>query len=206
MKIALIDVVAFIIALTLIIFAFPINGFAETHERDSWYIGFGIGGGIDARFKLNGKDLTFDDWLSGAGTKNPLISLNFKTGKTLSPKTLLGFDGTLISQTGKFGGSDARIQINNYFLMLTHFPWAEGFFVRGGGGLSNIQQEIKGTNSTSAQANGYGVLGGIGYAFWLGKTFNLTLNMDHSRQYYAGGSNKPDNSQFTSAYVGFDWY
>lgn len=53
---------------------------------------------------------------------------------------------------------------------------------------------------------GFGILGGVGYAFWLGKTFNLTLNIDHSRQYYNSDAFEPNRSQFTSAYVGFDWY
>jgi hypothetical protein len=50
--------------------------------------------------------------------------------------------------------------------------------------------------SASDTANGFGLLGGLGYAFWLGKSFNLTLNIDHSRQFYSIGSDH-DNSQFT---------
>ncbi len=65
--------------------------------------------------------------------------------------------------------------------------------------------EIDGAFSASDSTGGFGILGGIGYAFWLGKSFNLTLNIDHSRQFYSGGSD-PDNSQFTIFYLGFDWY
>ena len=72
--------------------------------------------------------------------------------------------------------------------------------LRAGGGLSNLIFEIDGAFSASDSTGGFGILGGIGYAFWLGKRFNLTLNIDHSRQFYEGG-NDPDHSQFTSFYV-----
>jgi len=190
-----------ILILTIVFFAFQGNGLAETHQRDNWYIGFGLGGAFDASYEDAGQEITFDDWLSGSD-KDPKISLNFKVGGTLSPKTLLGFDITAASQTGSLPGVDAHIQINNYFLMLTHFPKEEDFFIRAGGGLSALTAEV---NTLSDTASGFGLLGGLGYAFWLGESFNLTLNIDHSRQFYSGGTD-PDNSQFTIFYVGFDWY
>lgn len=193
---------SFVILVTAFI-AIPIKGMAETHTRGNWYIGFGLGAGLDARYTLNGQDITFDDWMQGAEEKGAKTAINFKVGGTLSPKTLLGFDGTAVGQTGTYGGEDVQIQINNYFLMLTHFPNEEGFFIRAGGGFSNIMAKTPvGTDVVS----GYGVLGGIGYAFWLGQSFNLTLNLDHSRQFYSGGTYDPENSQYTAAYVGFDWY
>ena len=101
---------------------------------------------------------------------------------------MIGFDLTAVSQTGSLGGIDGHIQINNYFFMFTHFPKEEGFFIRAGGGLSNLMFEIDGAFSASDSTGGFGILGGIGYAFWLGKSFNLTLNIDHSRQFYEGGN------------------
>ncbi len=193
-----------ILILTMVFFAFQGNGLAETHQRDSWYIGFGLGGAFDASYEYAGQERTFDDWLQGLDT-SPKISLNFKVGKTLSPKTLLGFDFTSAGQSGSLPGIDANVQINNFFLMLTHFPKEEGFFIRAGGGLSNLTFDVDTFVTASETFNGFGFLGGIGYAFWLGKSFNLTLNIDHSRQFYSGG-NDPDNSQFTIFYVGFDWY
>ena len=193
-----------ILILTIVFFAFQGNGLAETHQRSSWYIGFGLGGAFDASFELNGEEITFDDWLSGTD-KSPKVSFNFKVGKTFSQKTLIGFDLTGAGQSG-IGGIDGHIQINNFFFMLTHFPQKEGFFIRAGGGLSNLTAEIDtGLGTASDTISGFGLLGGIGYAFWLGKRFNLTLNIDHSMQFYDGG-NDPDSSQFTIFYMGFDWY
>lgn len=197
-------VIAMLFMITLMVV--PSVGFAETHQRDTWYIGFGLGGGAGASYKLNGKDITFDDWLRGLD-KSPKVSFNFKVGATISPKTLLGFDATAISQEGTIGSTTSHIQINNYFLMLTHFPFDEGLFLRGGGGFSNILYDNKGgANNGSDVTKGYGVLGGIGYAFWLGKSFNFTLNADHSRQFYPTSTVRPESSQFTSIYLGFDWY
>lgn len=152
-----------LVLLTMVCFALPAPVLAQgKHQRSSWYIGFGLGGGIDARWNVEGETVTFDDWLEGLD-KDPKISLNFKVGGTLNPKTLLGFDITAVSQTGSASGIDAHIQINNYFLMLTHFPREEGFFIRVGGGLSNIMAEV----DNLSEVNGFGLLGGLGYAFWL---------------------------------------
>ena len=196
-----------ILILTIVLFAFQGNGLAETHQRDSWYIGFGLGGAFDASYEINGQDNTFDDWLDYWGfDKNPKVSFNFKVGKTFSKKTLMGFDLTAAGQSGSQPGGDGHIQINNFFFMLTHFPQEEGFFIRAGGGLSILTAELDtGVGTISDSATGFGILGGIGYAFWLGKRFNLTINIDHSMQFYEGG-NDPDSSQFTIFYMGFDWY
>jgi hypothetical protein len=176
------------------------------HQRDSWYIGFGLGGGLSAGWEVDGDTISFDEWLDGL-EKDPKISLNFKVGGTLSQRTLLGFDVTAVSQTASAGGVDVHAQINNYFLMMTHFPHDEGFFIRLGGGFSNVVATINSPSGDfSSKVNGVGALGGIGYALWLGKSFNLTLNLDHSRQWYPSSPGEPDRSQFTILYLGFDWY
>jgi hypothetical protein len=193
--------------LSIALIVLPVQAEAETHERGRWYIGFGVGGGLDARYELNRKDITFDKWLEGTD-KGFKAAINFKVGGTLNPKTLLGFDVTAVGQSGKDArGNKGHIQINNYFLMLTHFPYEEGFFIRVGGGLSNIMYQIDASLSNSSDiVSGYGILGGLGYAFWLGKSFNLTVNLDHSRQFYPSSTTRPENSQFTILYLGFDWY
>jgi len=179
---------------------------AGAHQRNSWYIGFGLGTGFDEAWEAGGHEISFDDWLAGTD-KGPKVALNFKVGGTLSPKTLLGFDITALGQSGSLGGVDGHVQINNYFLMLTHFPREEGFFIRAGGGPSVLVADIDGGYySGTDTVSGFGLLGGIGYAFWLGERFNLTVNIDHSRQFYWGGAGDPDRSRFTIVYLGFDWY
>ncbi len=177
----------------------PAAAAAQTrHQRDNWYIGFGLGGSPSAQWKVNGQTVSFDDWLDGLD-KDPRVSLNFKIGGTISPETLLGFDLTAVGQGGVTSGGEAHAQINNYFLMLTHFPSQEGLFIRMGGGYSNLSLTID-TNfgDFDERLNGVGALAGIGYAFWLGKSFNLTLNLDYSQQWYSNDTpSEPDTSQFT---------
>jgi hypothetical protein len=176
------------------------------HQRDTWYIGFGLGGALAAQWDANGQTVSFDDWLDGY-EKESKVSANFKVGLTVSPKTLVGIDLTGVSQSGSLNGLDATAQINNLFVMMTHFPNQEGFFVRVGGGSSRIQRVVETpSGEVSDDASGLGVLGGFGYAFWLGKSFNLTLNLDQSFQWYSNDPGEPDRSQFTTLYVGFDWY
>lgn len=179
---------------------------AGEHQRDSWYIGFGIGAGFDEAWYVDGKKVTFEDW-HGLSDGNVTAALNFKAGGTLSPKLLLGFDLTSIGESSTNGYTDRFCSIDNYFLMLTFFPWEEGFFSRVGGGVSDLQvEEDFGAYTIERSVDGYGFLIGMGYAFWLGKSFNLTLNVDHSRQYYNNSSGEPHRSKFTIVYLGFDWY
>lgn len=196
-----------LLLITLFCLTLPATAQAQTrHQRGDWYIGFGLGGGLSADYKIDGDTVTFDDWLEGLD-KDSKLSLNFKVGGTIDSKNLLGFDITAVNQTGTAIGVDALIQINNYFLMWTHFPREEGAFFRLGGGLSNIVAEVNSSfGDFSDRVNGEGLLLGVGYAFWLGQSFNLTLNLDHSRQWYSSGAGEPDSSQFTIFYIGFDWY
>ncbi len=184
----------------------PLISQGGTHKRDTWYIGFGLGGG-DAGYTLNGQDTSFDDYFAGAGwDKSPKAAVNFKVGATLSEKSLLGLDMTGIRQSATAFGVTASLSITNTFLMYTYFPSGEGLFLRLGGGLSTITQEFDSwLGKVSIDESGTGVLGGLGYAFWLGENFNLTVNIDHSEQSYSGDS-IADKSDFTIAYLGFDWY
>lgn len=193
------------IILVAAVFVLPLSAEGGTHQRDSWYIGFGLGGGFGEALEMNGGEASFSDRLEGMD-KGPKLSINFKVGGTLSPKTLLGFDATALGQSGSSYGIDKHVQINNYFLMLTHFPREEGFFIRVGGGLSSFVFDVEGYYGGTNTVSGFGLLGGVGYAFWLGESFNLTINLDHSRQFYSGGTGEPDRSRFTIIYLGFDWY
>jgi hypothetical protein len=182
----------------------PACAAAEADRSDSvwshWYLGTGIGPGFGAKYKVNGQSITFSDRLQGATDKTPLIALNIvNAGVALRPNLLVGFSGSAVSQTGKILGNDTHLQINNYFAAVTWFPAEKGFFVRGGGGLSNILVD---TGTASDRVNGYGILVGAGYALPIGR-HNITFTVDYSRQSYSGSSTKPDSSQFGAAYLGY---
>lgn len=191
---------------------FPQEGHTGDHERGTWYVGFGFGTAIDARYSTDQYAVTFDEVFDdGWVDKSPKFAVNVKFGAAVGTKTLFGFDFTTVRQEGTMnmgsGRLDGSLQVNNYFLMLTHFPAQGGFFLRAGGGYSTFVKEAS-LNGVSARetVNGFGALGGMGYAFRLGESFHLTLNLDHSGQFYSGGPGEPDRSQFTALYVGFDWF
>jgi len=181
---------------------------AMGHVRDGWYIGFGVGSGVGG-LTVDGSSQSFTDLLSGNGVDSSVsVALQFEVGATLAPDLLLGFDvRALRSQGSSSFGGDIGVQATDYLAMLTWFPAREGFFLRTGAGLAMIQLDQRVNGATANDTHGgVAILGGLGYAFWLGQRFNLTLNLDASAQYYGGGAGLPESSRFVDAYVGFVWY
>lgn len=132
------------------------------------------------------------------------MAANLKAGIKINSKTRLGPDYTTVRQEGTSDLLKGSLQINNYFLMLTHFPSEEGFFIRVGGGKSDFIASFTASGSTGTKRiHGYGVLGGAGYAFGIGENLNASLNLDYSRQFYPGHDGGPDGSSFTALYLGF---
>jgi len=179
------------------------DSFTQEHKKSSWYIGFGIGTG-DGSAEVDGVKKTSTEWFNYAGlSASPVLTMNFGVGAIINPKLHLGFDWSAIRQEGSGHGIERMIQINNYLFALTYFPKGEGLFLKAGAGASSIIYDVSG-GSPSAYS-GTAILGGLGYAFWLGKSFNLCLNAEYSHQTY---SNKyaPDNSSFWNLYVSFYWF
>jgi hypothetical protein len=182
------------------------------NHRDTWYIGFGFGGG-------NGKVANADSTASfkEASVAAPTtLFFNFKVGATLSPKLLLGLDVGAIASAATDGTTTSSLSISNVDVMLTYFPSERGFFLKGGLGRSAVSYAVDSSalGITTNTATGLNVAGGLGYAWWLGKQFNLTANLDVSRQWYGGTSttggpfllDEIKDSQFWSLWLGFDWY
>jgi hypothetical protein len=90
--------------------------------------------------------------------------------------------------------------------VLTFYPWERGLFLKAGVGISSAvaTTDTPGTGKTSDSTSGANVAFGVGYAFWLGKGFNLSGNLDWSRQAYSG--DKLDRADFWRLGVGFGWY
>jgi hypothetical protein len=167
-----------------------------------WFVGTGIGGAFGAKFRVNGQWISFSDELQGATDKSSLIAMNvINGGFALSPNLLVGFSGSLAAQNGKINGEDASVQINNYFAALTYFPTGKGFFVRGGGGYSNIL--VDSGPGDGERSNGIGVLLGGGYALPIGDHHNITFTLDYSRQFYKRSDTRAEDSQFGAAYIGY---
>jgi len=172
----------------------------QAFQRDAWYIGFGLGWGDGSVSDASGTS-AFGELLRGYGPVN--VSLNFKVGATLGPKLLLGLDVTAVRAAGTAGGFDAGVQVNSYAAMLTFFPWERGLFVRGGAGFADLVVDRSGGTT---HRGGLGLIGGAGYAFWLGQSFNLSLNLDVAGQWYGGGGASARRSRLVDVYLGFDWF
>jgi hypothetical protein len=190
----------------------PGYGYAYGPQRDTWYIGFGIGSGFGSA-NFGGTRVDYRD-LNAPLSATPL-ALQFEVGATLRPDLLLGFDlrflrtqssGTLFFQDGTTV-SDPAVQVTQALAMLTWFPMRYGLFFRGGAGLASYSEDaqVNGLHS-NGNTTGVALLGGVGYAFWLGQRFNLTLNLDLSAQGYGDQSNGPNNTRQAELYLGFAWY
>jgi hypothetical protein len=156
---------------------------------------------------VSGGTYSFRDYVGASPTQ---VALEFKVGGTINPRLLLGFDVTAVRSQADSGGSTFGAQVTNYLAMATWFPNERGFFLRGGLGLAAFTYDTSGAvGSHSDSTQGVGLLLGAGYALWLGRSFNLTLNLDWSFQSYRSSKDPqllPDSSSFWAAYVGFDWY
>ena len=180
----------------------PVAAPSTGPRRDTWYIGFGLGSG-GGRYTDETGSYSLSDGLSDTVT----VSLNFKVGVTLTPGLLLGLDVNGFQTSGTITGStvDATYVITTYNAMVTWFPMERGFFLRGGLGLSNLRLEVSGLGSD--HVSGFNLDVGAGYAFWLGRTFNLTLNLDYAAQRYGSSeAGAPTRSNYTALWLGFDWY
>lgn len=179
---------------------------APPPRRDSWYIGFGIAGGSGQVTNAAGT-ATFKQFLGGTPAT---VGFNFKVGGTLTPRLLLGFDLTGVNSATNEADYKASIRIVNYDAMLTWFPVGRGPFLRGGFGLSRFSYDLTLGGSTAAsEFTGTNLAAGLGYAFWLGSSFNLTVNLDVSGQSWGdhdGGTTGPRSSSFWALGLGFDWY
>jgi hypothetical protein len=168
------------------------------HSRDAWFIGFGVGTGdgtvYEGRSFAPFRDLTGPD---------PIVAaLRFEVGVTLTDRLLLGLELFSVGTQQKVSGELARAAIVNADAVVTFFPDGDGLFLRLGGGVSLLNHSRAGADEYS---RGINALVGVGYAFWVGERFNLSIRLDHSRQRALKG-NGPDGSEFWAGTIGFDWY
>lgn len=180
----------------------PVAATSPGPKRDSWYIGFGLGSGGG-----KAKDETGSYSLSEGLSDAVSVSINFKVGFTLTPSLLLGLDINGFQTSGTATGTavDVAYQVSTYNAMVTWFPMERGLFLRGGLGLSSLSLDVTGFGSDSV--SGWNLDVGAGYAFWLGKSFNLTLNLDYAAQgYHSEKAGAPTSSNYWALWLGFDWY
>jgi hypothetical protein len=198
------SVVVVLTAVLVLICCFS-QAMAAEKKKSSWYIGFGVGTGI---LEMEGE--TAEDYLDDQDFDNvgDELTLNFGVGAILNPKLHLGFDLSAILQELDLDNSHRSelYQVNNYFAALSYYPWKKGFFVKVGGGLSVlVYDEDTDKNNNLDTYGGAGYLVGLGYDFWLGKSFNLGIHAEYSRQAY-NDKDAPDDTDFLNVYLSFYWF
>jgi hypothetical protein len=168
------------------------------HSRDAWYFGVGAGTGgatvYGDRAFATLRDLTGGDSKVGAARA--------EVGLTLGDRLLLGAELSMIATQRLFEGSNARVATTQADAVFTFFPEADGFFVRLGGGWSLLRRAHAGD---VVNDHGFNGLAGIGYAFWVGQHFNVSLRIDHSRQRWAKGTDARTGETWAGT-LGLDWY
>jgi hypothetical protein len=203
-------ILAVLAALVIISTSSSSGLYALEKEKSSWYIGFGLGY-CDGGLTFSGKESSFNDLTEGLDSNK--VAINFGVGAILMPTLHLGFDVTAMGlvAVGEIGSQgtfeDVSVFIYNYLAMITYFPMTTGPFLRAGAGVSMYNAQINfGSAHYSKSDVGFGCLAGFGYAFWLGKTFNLALNFDYTFQKYPKKEYKPEDSHFWTIYVSCYWF
>ena len=156
-------------ALTLAAGVAAAQGSSGAHEHKGFWIGFGLGGGVNLSEGLDGDRL-------GGG------SGYLRLGGTPSQRVLLGFEGN-------FWGRDqdgAGIARGNGTFAAMFYPSAQGgAFLKGGIGWSNISRATTSGNSTTTTTeSGFGLTLGAGWDVRLGRNIYLTPNIDALFQWF----------------------
>jgi hypothetical protein len=189
------------------------------YQRDNWYIGFQLGGG-DATVRLRDRDASFVKpaaqggnyklrrFLGGSPTT---FDADFQIGATITPRLLLGgqlsvfsAQATYDTPTGEVTNTFGVVGLN---ALATFFPWERGLFLRGGLGLASATatfEKVPPYGKVKEKGSGVGFTAGLGWAWWLGKSFNLSANLDFSGQGYGGDYFK--GSSVVNLGLGFMWY
>lgn len=137
---------------------------AHPHERNGFYIGFGVGGGGDEeRYKGLGDD-------SGGGGVG-----NFRIGGALNPTIAIGLESAAFTrQTDVAGGGTLTRTASVAAFGATVFPTQGGYYLRGGVGFARVSAEYReGGLTLSGDENGLGMLFATGYEFRLTPKFAL---------------------------------
>jgi hypothetical protein len=173
--------------------------------RGPWYIGFGLGTGVGS-YRIQGERVNFRH-AHGFDSSPLQLAYQLELGATLTRNVLLGGEVSGLTSSTSDSFADSTLSLTQVLAVVTVFPRERGVFFRGGAGFATLRKEFDdGFTFARASANGVSVLGGAGYAWWLGRHFNLTLHADVSGQKYGSGSTEPTSSAAVNAYLGFRWY
>jgi hypothetical protein len=179
--------------------------YQSNRQRRKWYLGFEYGYGF-GDLSIHNNSMLPDN----STNSNSVVGVNYEIGWTVKPNILLGV------RAGGFGYKKydddliADYSVGRIGIVTTYFPTIKGFFTRTGVGYSEYGYQAE-KDSYSDEPNeilfddtikGIGANIGIGYAFWLGRRFNLTLNSELKTHFFT--DKKP--LFWTQFLIGLMWY
>lgn len=169
---------------------------AQAHEHRGFWIGFGLGGGVNLNDGLDGERLS-----GGTGY--------LRLGGTPSQRVLLGFEGN-------FWGRDqdgATIARGNGTFVTMFYPSTQGGgFLKGGIGWASISRATTVGNSTTTTAEGgFGLTAGAGWDVKIGRNIYLTPNADVLFQWFDAKNDPvlgpiPGNNTILMVTMGLTWH
>lgn len=178
----------------------PASPLTAPPSRGPWYAGVGLGSGSGQAHDTFGR-LSLRRWVD----QDPLaLFAQVEGGITLTPHLLLGGELSLLRINSNTGAASKAVIISNLDAVATWFPMERGVFLRGGAGFSAFTRQWSGL--ASGRYNGGNLTVGGGYAFWLGRSFNLVLRVDYSKQWYAKNAIALTDSSYTALWIGSAWY
>ena len=178
----------------LIVLASPSQA-QSRYDRSGFWIGFGVGGGVNVDNGLDGQQLA-----GGAGY--------FRLGGTPSSHVLLGFEGI---GWARYNLGETLARGNGTFTVMVFPSDRSGFFVKGGvGGASVTQVEDFGFRTRTAA--GFGATLGLGADVKVGRNIYLTPNVDwlfqafDSSNFGFGFGRIPNTNSIILFTLGLTWH
>jgi hypothetical protein len=146
---------------------------AQAQGREGFWIGFGLGGGVNTSQGL-------DRARRGGG------AAYLRLGGTVTPQVMLGAE---VIGWGRSQGGTTIARANTAFTGMLFPSPTGGFFLKGGAGLATIgvTADVFGSTVTSTET-GFGTTFGLGIDAKLGRNIYLTPNVDFLFQAFEGGN------------------
>lgn len=189
------------LAVVLSVAIFAPAALAQNIEWSRWYAGAGLGLGLNAHYRQDGRTLNFDEGMPGVTEKSSLGSFRIDGGVQLDPKTLVGLAFSGVGKNGKINGNDASTSISNFLATVTYFPAERGFFMRGGLGYASMLVD---DGVDERRSKGIGLLAGLGWMWNVTSQHYVSLSVDQSFQFYGSSDDhKPTRSEFSAIYLGY---
>ena len=168
----------------------------RVQEHRGFWIGFGVGGGINTNEGLDGEKLN-----GGAGY--------LRLGGTVSQKVMLGFDGVF---WGRDQDNTGIARGNGTFSMLFYPSRNGGGFLKSGIGWANVSRvTTSGNTTTSTTKAGFGLTLGAGWDVRLGSNLYLTPNLDFLLQAFESENDPvlghiPGSNSLLTFTLGLTWH